>query len=368
MTIALLATGNELIIGDTLNTNGNRIAHALHSEGLDLGLHLACGDEEKEIIDCLKFLSLNHSVIIVIGGLGPTSDDRTRFALSRFLNTPLIDFPKAQEHIQQRLLNSPLAASKGNQQQAKFPQGASLLPNPNGTAMGCSIVHGKQRFFLLPGPPRECLPMFNDYVLTQLHQNQPSNKQLLKWRVFGVAESDIAERLDNALKHLDCQTGYRLESPYIECKVICSPPLSNTIKAIVEPLLAPYIIASIDKTASEKLRDDIIYWQKPITLLDDVTGGILQSLIQRPENYSLIKFHEEKPAATIFHLQGLTEYWTSQPSHGETRVTIRYQHELSSGEESHNLPYRSAMAPLIAAEWLCFRLSHLINQLHQCVA
>ncbi|MGL5742738.1 MAG: molybdopterin-binding protein [Legionella sp.] len=67
MTIAILATGDELIHGDTLNTNGRDIAHTLSSEGLSLGLHLSCSDKEAEIIRCLHFLAEKHDIIILIG-------------------------------------------------------------------------------------------------------------------------------------------------------------------------------------------------------------------------------------------------------------------------------------------------------------
>ncbi len=76
-----------------------------------------------------------------------------------------------------------------------FPEGAVLLPNPHGTAMVVIYNYKDKIIILLPGPPRECLPMFNDYVLPLLQQTEHMDKQLLKWRLFGVAEGEIAEIL-----------------------------------------------------------------------------------------------------------------------------------------------------------------------------
>jgi nicotinamide-nucleotide amidase len=364
MTIALLATGNEIVYGDTLNTNCQQIAHAINSESLELGLHLTCGDNDTEIFDCIRFLAEKHAIIIITGGLGPTSDDRTRFALGQFLQAPLVEFSEAILHIQRRLNHLPL--NEGNKQQALFPANATLLPNPNGTAMGCYCRQGDKLIVLLPGPPRECLAMFNHYVLPLLQTTQHSNKQLLKWRVFGVAESEIAQRLDDALRNIDCETGYRLETPYVECKVKFAPDLLAAITDLVEPIITPHIIASTEKKASQTLYDAIVHWQQPITIIDEVTGGVLQSLIQRPANSQLVNFHEAKNPGLYFRLQGLKEYWTEQQPHGgTTSVSITYTSANGSGSETHELPYRSPMVIHYAAEWLSFRLFHLINQLHQ---
>lgn len=365
MTIALLATGDEIIHGDTLNTNSYNLAHALSSEGLLLGLQLACSDEEIEIHDCIHFLAKNHDIIIITGGLGPTSDDRTRFALQRFLKTNLVEFPEAIQHIQNRLRPSNLELNPGNRQQALFPANATLLPNPNGTAMGCYYAWQDKLFILLPGPPRECLPMFNNYILPLLQQVQHSDKYLFKWRLFGVAESQIAQQIDEALAGIDCQTGYRLETPYVECKVRCKSYLIETVKQIVEPIIAPHIIATPTQKASELLYEKILQLQIPIAIIDEATGGILQTLIQRPGSYQWLKFYDYKAAAMHFRLLGLEEYWQQKPGKGTTQLSIEYSRANQQGTETHQIPYRSALVVHFAAEWLSFRLFHLINQLHQ---
>ena len=368
MTIALLATGDEIILGDTLNSNSYQLAHALSSEGLAMGRQLSCTDQENDIVGCLDFLARDHNIIIVTGGLGPTSDDRTRFALSRFTNTPLTDFPDALEHIKFRLRHSNLSITSGNQQQARFPPGAELLPNPNGTAMGCFFAHNNIWYFLLPGPPRECLPMFNDYVLPRLQKTQHDGTQLLKWRLFGVAESQIAQQLDDALRQLDCETGYRLETPYVECKVRCRPDMLAAVRAVVEPVVAPHIISGIDKKASERLRDALSDWKMPITILDDVSGGLLQSLIQTPDNEQWLSFYNNQAGRLLCHISGLREYWSSQPRVGTTSLSIQIKHEGGEINETHELPFRSPLVVHYAAEWSSFRLFQLINQIHDRIA
>ena len=385
MTIAILTTGDELIDGDTLNTNGHAIAQALNSEGLSIGLHLSCRDKEQDIVDCLQFLAKNHDIIILVGGLGPTSDDRTRFALANYLNTSLIEFPKATDHIQARLVRAKLEMNAGNRQQALFPEDALLFDNPHGTAMGCCVGRGsKNLYIMLPGPPRECLPMLNNFALPALQQADHNKKELLKWRLFGVAEGQIAEVLENALSELglastDFETGYRLDTPYLEFKVRCHKLDMQRIKQHIEPLIQPHIIATVDQKASESLQAIIEQTKADFVIIDDVTGGRLQTLIQRPSNYHKVFFHDTssstslkprdvelgKAATFYFHLTGLEGYWEEQTGSTTTDITIDYQCGNKTGSDTSKLAFRSQMVIEYAAELLCFRLVYLINQLHQ---
>lgn len=367
MTIALLATGDEIVHGDTLNTNSHDMAHALSSEGLSLGTHISCSDKERDIVNSLNYLRQDHDVILITGGLGPTSDDRTRFALAKTIGQALVEHEQAIEHVHSILRRGSLALGAGNRQQSLFPADAVLLPNPLGSAMGCYGHWHHTLWILLPGPPRECLPMFNRYVLPLLAKRQASAKKIIKWLIFGLAESEIAHKLDNTLADLECQTGYRLDMPYIEFKVRCKEELLNTVKARVEPVLQPHIISPPDKKASEILYEKLITEKIRLAINDEVTGGYLQTLIQRPASRAFLQFSEAKGKADFrFHLSGLEEYWQQQAYGGPSKVLIHcidaHGHKK---EEMHQLPYRSPLVIRYAAEWLCFRVSHLVDELHQ---
>lgn len=365
MTIGILATGDELVHGDTLNTNSHNIAHALSSEGLPLGFHLSCSDKEKDIIKCLHFLTENHDIVIIIGGLGPTTDDLTRFALAQFTETALVQHTVALEHIKNRLQHTKLVMNQGNLQQCLFPESAQLLANPNGSAMGCYYRWHDKTFILLPGPPRECLPMFNDYAFPLLQETSHSQKQIVKWRIFGLPESEIAQTLEDALHDIDCQTGYRWESPYIEFKVRCKKDVVEKIKTIIDPIVAPHIISTVDKKASDTLRELILNLNQPITIIDEATGGLLQTILTKPALHHLLNFNGLHKSQPYFHITGLDDYWQKKPIMGTTQLTIQYNNGQLEGTETHTIPYRSPSVLEHAAEWLSFRLIHLINQLHQ---
>jgi nicotinamide-nucleotide amidase len=243
--IGFLATGNELTEGDILNTNGQFMAQLLTQEGFVIGLHIIVPDDEKIIADSLDFLLLTHATIIVTGGLGPTSDDKTRQALSKVVQQPLVfdesTWQTIRTRIRNRLGHEPHSS---NQQQALFPEGAVIMPNPHGTAAGCFIINYNKTIYMLPGPPKECIPMFEEYVLPNLLKTRESlPRRKISYQLKGVAESDIAARVDAALKAYPVSTGYRVNSPFIEVKIYGQyHDAWDEMVRMLENILQPYRI------------------------------------------------------------------------------------------------------------------------------
>ena len=372
MTLAILATGDEIIHGDTLNTNGHYIAKALSSDGIPLGLHVTCSDKENDLLDSIAFLAQNHSVIVSIGGLGPTSDDRTRFAFARYFGLELVEYTEALDHIQGRLKRANLPFDGGNRQQALFPPNATILPNPNGTAQGCLFSVKDKLVVLLPGPPRECLPMFNDYVLPRLQEIQHSQKKLLSWQLFGVAEGQVAALLETALKGMGCSLGYRLDTPYLEFKVRCAEKAVSKVQGIVEPLVASMIISPPKQKASTLLRERLALMKESVVILDRATGGVLETLLRCPDNAEKVHFYNQDTDGLYFEITGLDVFWKQDKEATSADLLIKYHANgsvISSlkqpGFERHSIPYRGhSMVLHYAAEWLSFRMLHLIDQIH----
>lgn len=359
--IAILATGDEITNGDILNTNGQRIAHELFSRELTPGMHLSCNDEETNQIQAMNFLLTHHDYLIITGGLGPTSDDRTRFAVAKVVDKPLIQFDAAWQHIKQRLGELNISFNKANEQQCLFPKGAELLPNPNGTAMGCKISVGDKTLFMLPGPPHECLPMFINHCLPSLKAIASQHKTLLRWRIFGLPEGHISAQLDNALAHLPCQTSYRWEYPYIEFKVSTDKTIEPEIKAIVEHHIAKHIISPADISASEALAQFLKSNELDVTILDQATGGLLQAAIQQPTLKKRLHFSPTEGSPTVFIIKGLHNYWQQQPL-GTTELIIEFQNQGQVTIESHQIPYRNNSVPHYAVEFCAHRIEQLLRQ------
>ncbi len=242
--VGILATGNELTEGDILNTNSHEIAHVLNLHHLPIGLHITTSDDETDMENALKFLLKHHCVIIITGGLGPTSDDRTRFALSRVLHKELIFDENCWQNIRKRIRERlGREAHPTNRQQALFPAGSEIIPNPNGTAAGCFITHKSKMFFMLPGPPKECLPMFTEAVLPQIltRKSLKHNQIKFSWHLQGASEGEIAAQIDEAIKSYPATTGYRFYAPFLEVKIYThAHDTLDEMLEIVEKIIAPY--------------------------------------------------------------------------------------------------------------------------------
>lgn len=362
MRIGFLATGDEIISGDVTNTNTKEIAHRLTQEGFISGMHLAVGDDMEDIITAFQFLKKDHDILIVVGGLGPTSDDKTRFAIAKVCHLSLETYEEALSHIKERLRIFGLEMSEGNKTQALFPPMTTLLPNSNGSAFGGLFQYEEKVIVLLPGPPTEALPMFDTYVLPTLRPYFQKDKVLLHWLVFGIAEGEIARRIDEALKDFDVRTGYRIDWPYTECKVICKPSDVDTVKKQIEPLLAPYIISPPDQKASSCLLSLILSKKTPLFIEDKATGGLLETLLLCPESYPYLRFHIPQTNDMLCYITGLENLW----KHGKTddnSVTIRIiKNQKEILEEAHQIPKGTKRILLShAAEWVCFRLLQIFS-------
>lgn len=361
--IAILATGDELIEGKTLNSNAKAIAEYLFSEGLTMGLQMICSDKEADIIACMTHLLLTHETLIITGGLGPTSDDRTRFAVSTYLQLPLVLHEVALDHILH--LSRRPHLTEGDKQQALFPAQARLFHNAYGTALGALITVQHKQIILLPGPPRECLPMFEQEALPLLKQATHQHITRLSWLVFGVREEYVGRILDEALKMFThCETGYRLDTPYVECKIRCLAQDATSIQTLVERLFKPYFLVSSQEKASDMLRAHLAAHCRSIRIEDRATGGILQSLISTPETFRYLHFQSDTGELADFECDGLDTYW-HQRDNANNEVYFKSNLVQAPAASQVAFPFKSKLVINMAAEWLCAQCLACLNRIHE---
>jgi nicotinamide-nucleotide amidase len=326
--IALLATGDEIINGDILNTNAQQIAKRCFGEQILVGQHMVVADNEQELVESINHLLKTHDALITIGGLGPTSDDRTRFAIAKALDTPLEHDEDTWQYIQNRLAEFSLSSPESNQQQALFPQGSTILANPNGTACGCMAKHKQvtqkdKLIFMLPGPPKECLPMFNDYVLQALLKNHFSSKRFFyKWLLFMVSEGHVAEQTENLLKQYpSCDPAYRIAFPYLEVKLLSQQQAEFTkAVALLDDTFSKSKFHDGHWRASDLLVNKLQQSKVKISIKDEATGGLLEQQLTNP-GMTTVNFHQTQKNAWLLKVSGLTSYWRNNQefrTYGET--------------------------------------------------
>jgi len=166
----IIAIGSELLTPYRMDTNSLWLTERLNSVGIEVKAKTIVGDDEPRLEEAIKDALRRSDAIISTGGLGPTEDDITRKVFARVTARQLLlDYDVLQE-IRERFASRGYQMTPNNERQALIPKGASVLPNPNGTAPGIKMNQDGKLIVLLPGPPREMKPMFDDYVRPELER------------------------------------------------------------------------------------------------------------------------------------------------------------------------------------------------------
>src|SRR5437763_5505131 len=160
MHACIIAVGSEMLTPFRVDTNSLFVTELLNTIGCDVRMKSVVGDDVAELTSILRGALAWAEVIVLTGGLGPTEDDVTRDAVARVLNVSMSENEAVVSRIRQRFEKRGITMPDINRRQGMVPQGATLLDNPNGTAPGLWIEHGRTAMVLLPGPPREMKPMF----------------------------------------------------------------------------------------------------------------------------------------------------------------------------------------------------------------
>ena len=199
MKAEILAVGTEILLGDIVNTNAQYIAKRLADLGIAVYHQCVVGDNRERLLEAYALAFSRVDLVITTGGLGPTKDDLTKEVSFEYFGKQSVVHEPSLKIIEGYFkdMNRPMA--KSNVKQAYFPVDAVVLPNNNGTAPGCIIEDNGKTVALLPGPPREMKPMFEEAVVPYLKKFQQGVLVSKVLRVIGVGESSAAEMLEDIL-------------------------------------------------------------------------------------------------------------------------------------------------------------------------
>jgi nicotinamide-nucleotide amidase len=224
----LLSTGNEVVSGDIVDTNSAWLCQQFFELGLRPGRLSTVGDEFDALCQALAEAAGRSDVVVVTGGLGPTTDDLSREVAAKVFGMPLIQDPVALEQIAARYARFGRPMTAGCYLQALRPEGAQLLENPWGTAPGFSVDTGKSVVFFLPGVPGEMKKMFAASVSPAVQKRlglRPRRRHVL--RCMGLAESVANERMAG-FSWPGVVVGYRAAMPEVHVKLELEPDVDGT--------------------------------------------------------------------------------------------------------------------------------------------
>jgi len=286
MTAAVLSIGTELTRGEITNTNATWLCQELTGLGLDVTEAAVVPDNHAAIAEILQRLAGRHDLVVCTGGLGPTTDDITAECVAAALGVPLERDSASLEAIEARhaRFGRPMAGS--NAKQADFPRGATVLPNPHGTAPGFCVSIGRARAFFMPGVPSEMKPMFTTFVAPVAATLVSEGLYQVRIKTFGMAESAVNDRLAGLEAAHGVTIGYRAHFPEIEVKVLARARTASEAETIargaadeVRARLGEIVYAEGDVEFAETVAAVLRQRRLSMATAESCTGGLVASLI-----------------------------------------------------------------------------------------
>lgn len=287
MRLNLLLTGNELMTGDTLDSNSAMIAQLCFDQGMLVALKSTIPDGMNILVSEITRLTQGADVLIVNGGLGPTSDDLTAEALAKVLGLPLEVHPQAMAHLEAWSVQRNYPLSEANKKQAFLPKGIELIANESGSAVGFKAKHNGCLIMCTPGVPHELKTMLRKEILPELRQMLPDNIQpkRVRYRIFGFGESNLQQAIHEQFPDwpAEIELGFRASMPLLELKLKVDRkedhPLLDIWQTRVEALLGAHIVTQDERSLAEVVVNLLAEQELKITCAESCTGGKIASMI-----------------------------------------------------------------------------------------
>ena len=293
MKAELITIGDEILIGQIVNTNAVFLSKALNKIGIEIAQITSISDDKEAIIKTLDDTVLRAQVVILTGGLGPTKDDLTKHTLCEYFNDTLIENKEILAHIEEifaKYITTPI--NNENRKQALLPSKARVLKNEHGTASGMWFEKGDQVIISLPGVPFEMKSLMTNKVIPALqdHYTRPFilHKTVL---TYGLGESVIAERLIDWENNLpkDIKLAYlpnlgrvrlRLSSKGND-EALLLKRVNDQIDTLL-PFIEDIFVGFEDETSLEiRVQERFIAQGKTLAIAESCTGGLIASRLTK---------------------------------------------------------------------------------------
>lgn len=193
----LISVGTEILLGDILNTDAQYLSIELAKLGISVIHQSTVGDNRERLLAQLDEAAKRSNIIILSGGLGPTPDDLTKEVCCEFFGKEMFLHEPTVEKIKKYFSSKGIEMAQNNLKQAMLPKDCVIFPNDNGTAPGMAIEKDGVHILVLPGPPRELKPMFQNCAVPYLMQFSDRIIVSHNIRTFGIGESSMAERVND---------------------------------------------------------------------------------------------------------------------------------------------------------------------------
>ncbi|HNR63166.1 MAG TPA: CinA family nicotinamide mononucleotide deamidase-related protein [Thermotogota bacterium] len=283
MVVEIITVGTEILLGDIVNTNARYLARRIADYGFSCYRQTVVGDNPVRLKQAIGYAFESADLVIATGGLGPTDDDLTKEVAAAYFGIPLCFHPPSWERIQERFADRMMPIPESNRKQAFFPIGAQILENPNGTAPGALFGNGEKTIVVLPGPPSEMIPMFENTVAPFL---DAKNSGVIVSRVLktvGIGESALAELLKPIIDSQSNPTvaTYASEGEITVRVTARAPDKQNAIQLIEETqqsiiwLLGDLYYGYDNQSLEERVVERFAARGWDLAVFESITGGAL---------------------------------------------------------------------------------------------
>lgn len=287
---AIIAIGDELLIGETINTNSAWLGQELTSLGINVNSSVTISDNQEQIIGTISKLSEINDIIITTGGLGPTKDDITKKAIASHFGVDLIEDQNTKLHLLNYFKRRGRVITDIHLEQALIPSCAVALDNSVGTAPGIFIKHSNKLYFNLPGVPGEMKSIFQENInfIINEYKSQITEDFFIYKTIYttGIVESEIAKRIsylddeNDTIKfaYLPSYSGVRIRLGILNSELKINENILADVESKVRQHLYSYVIEE-EKPLNEAFQEYLISNRWNIAVAESCTGGALGKLL-----------------------------------------------------------------------------------------
>ncbi len=289
MKAVVLSIGDELVLGQTVDSNSAYLAAKLAEMGIGCLYHQTLADDLPMITEAIRRATTVGQCVLISGGLGPTKDDLTRQALADAMDVQVREDPESLKQIKTFFDGRGIVLSDANRVQALLPVGATMIPNARGTAPGIQTMLNGALIFVMPGVPHEMRAMMDTTVLPALRQHAGSTKTILTTKVntFGMGESAVGALLDGLMtRDRNPTVGTTVANGIVSVRVrsIFDDPeeartrLEATVDQVTQ-IMGPVTFGRDDQTLAEALVQTLQNTGQTVATAESCTGGLIGKMV-----------------------------------------------------------------------------------------
>lgn len=284
MRAEIISIGTELLLGEVVDTNAAFIADQLAQAGINLYYKTTVGDNWLRLNSALSIALSRANLLIVTGGLGPTQDDITKDVIAGAVGHSLTLHNDALQHIQHYLQMSGRPMTETSRRQAMFPEGADMIPNPNGSAPGVWLETNDRIIISLPGVPHEMRAMMQETVVPRLTEKQqiaPLHSKVL--RFLGIGESALEREVIDIIEQQSTPTlAIYASLSDVRLRMTCRAETAEEAEALFAPLeeeirkrVGKYLYAMGEESLEQTIGKSLIEHNKTLAVAESCSGGLL---------------------------------------------------------------------------------------------